>query len=453
MLIKDEAEKMKSLIEKGYDPELISFEFDIPLERIMQYKRENESRERKSDFSNKSNTGNEIHYFRLEEMRKRYKELSEVHEEKSEKKPVETSYKELEVADMAISSLERKAELLKNSQGKAKRETISEILTGCGTLKDLKLTLEQSERLNYIIKALDRENIQDVLPNNENSERLLHQIKKISAMVATKMARAILTEAENTEDIEELQRLCRKFTPQITRQDKLLIDSIVSQINDKIFKLRKQDAIKKIKNLPESIKTVVKRLADGTIDLASANIIIENETRKRMSHEPKNSFCLTQEQHRGQIAIQIKNALIEEADKYPITDPKLTIIKLQELIGANPEEATRVTIENLIARKQFEQGKKICDDLLSTDYYKTPAMKSQINSLMNKIKYAEIGDMVVKGLNMNGTLNEEIAYFQLIERGLRNSNVKLEQVPLGKGKNGRTIKLSDIWEAREERKR
>ena len=49
-------------------------------------------------------------------------------------------------------------------------------------------------------------------------------------------------------------------------------------------------------------------------------------------------------------------------------------------------------------------------------------------------------------INMNGSEEEEIANYQIIEKGLEMGNIKLDTVVLGKSKDGlRTITLADVW--------
>ena len=69
-----------------------------------------------------------------------------------------------------------------------------------------------------------------------------------------------------------------------------------------------------------------------------------------------------------------------------------------------------------------------------------------IRDLKRKIKNAEIGDLVLKGLKMDGTKKEKVEFFKKIEEGIRLGNVKTLAVKLGKSQNGtREITLADIY--------
>lgn len=49
-------------------------------------------------------------------------------------------------------------------------------------------------------------------------------------------------------------------------------------------------------------------------------------------------------------------------------------------------------------------------------------------------------------INTNGTIEEERAYIELIEKGLKIGNVKPRAVYLGKNQDGsRSITLEDVW--------
>ena len=94
--------------------------------------------------------------------------------------------------------------------------------------------------------------------------------------------------------------------------------------------------------------------------------------------------------------------------------------------------------------KDFERAKEVCDKFSSRNDENQIA--TYIMKLKKEIKNDEIGEMVLKGINMNGTYEEERAYLELIEKGLKLGRVKLEAVSLGKSQDGlKNITLADIW--------
>lgn len=153
---------------------------------------------------------------------------------------------------------------------------------------------------------------------------------------------------------------------------------------------------------------------------------------------------MTEEQEKRQILIQIRTAIMEKADRYRIKNPEDMVLQIKQLCGGDIEQAVRTVVENLINRKDFETAKNICDRFSVKD--ENEQIKKYMRSLKNQIKNAEIGDIVLKGINMKGTAEEEREYFELIERGLKRGNVKLGAISLGKSQDGlRNITLADIW--------
>ena len=68
------------------------------------------------------------------------------------------------------------------------------------------------------------------------------------------------------------------------------------------------------------------------------------------------------------------------------------------------------------------------------------------NTNIKEIKNDEIGDIVLKAINLNGTYEKEKECFELIEKGLNMGNVNLRAVSLGKTQDGlKNITLADIW--------
>ena len=61
--------------------------------------------------------------------------------------------------------------------------------------------------------------------------------------------------------------------------------------------------------------------------------------------------------------------------------------------------------------------------------------------------YANFSDLVLQTLNMNNP-EEEILYFNMIEKRLASGQIKPGKVYLGKNKNGdKKIYLSSIWDS------
>ena len=132
---------------------------------------------------------------------------------------------------------------------------------------------------------------------------------------------------------------------------------------------------------------------------------------------------------------------MEKSEQYHIENPDIAIMQIQKLCGGELEQAIRTVVKNLIGAKDFERAKGVCTNFSS----KYNGSLSLIG-LRKEIRNAEIADIVLKGININGTMEEEKAYFKLIEKGLERGNVKLSAISLGKSQDGlRNITLADIW--------
>ena len=170
------------------------------------------------------------------------------------------------------------------------------------------------------------------------------------------------------------------------------------------------------------------------MDVQAANEILEDEAKKRVEGKPKTRFTLTEEQEKRQSLIQIKKILMENPEQYHIEKPEVTIMQIEELCNGGLEQAIRTVVKNLTGIKDFERAKEVCDKFSSRNDENQIA--TYIMKLKKEIKNDEIGEMVLKGMNMNGTYEEERAYLELIEKGLKLGRVKLEAVSLGKSQDG-----------------
>lgn len=135
---------------------------------------------------------------------------------------------------------------------------------------------------------------------------------------------------------------------------------------------------------------------------------------------------------------------MEKPEQYHIENSEKTVIQIQELCGGELEQAIRTVIKNLTSIKDFKRAKEVCDKFSSKD--NQSSLSTPIRILRKQIRNDEISDIVLKAINMNGTEREERVCFELIEKGLKMGNIKLDSVLLGKNQDGsKNITLADIW--------
>lgn len=352
----------------------------------------------------------------------------------------ELSKQEIELINSVITKIEEIVKEMKNLSKKERRKVASGILAELKKIEDYQLTIEQAEKLHFLMQSEELEKL-----NLSTTDKIDFYINRNRKIIIRKLAESVDIAQSQAEDIEELKILEKKLTTKKEKNNQIFVDAVKSKIRNKIAKINQQKAIDRIRNdVPTDIAFIITEIANGTLDIKIANEIINKESKKRVESKSKNRFTLTEEQEKRQILIQIRTVLMEKPEQYHIENPERTIMQMQELCGGELEQAIRIVVNNLIGVKDFERAKEVCNSFSSKDKEKN------IRLLRNEIRNAEISDIVLKGISMNGTEEEERRYFELIEKGLKMGNIKLGAISLGKSKDGlRNIYLSDIWEKQE----
>ena len=331
---------------------------------------------------------------------------------------------------------------MKSLSGRPKRSNAVRILSELKKIENIDLQIEQAEKLIKLLEAkeLDRVNI-----NMDDSVNF--HINTAKRRIISKLAKAISIKASGSENIEELKDLLKKISPEMVQKNYMTVGLVRSDIAEKITKINQNEAINKIRNdIPEKIQLIIQDLANGNLDIAKADIIINEEAKKRVSNAPKNHFSLTEDRHRRQVLIQIRTAIRDQGDKYKVENPEKSILQCKELFDGEVELAVIAVAKNLISSKRFDIARKICDNYLNKD-------EKSARGLKNEIRNAEISDFIIKGINRDATPEEDAAYFNLIKRGLERLKVKPEVIYLGKSEDGlRNISLADIWPEGKEQK-
>lgn len=449
MIKHSEVEEIKELIKDGFDLELISFELDIPIEDVIQCKLELETISKSSSIKTYSDrkisySKNKQAHSKMQQMREQYKKLFFNGNNVEVKQSKDLTTKEIESINSAITEIEKIEKGMRNLPKEKRRKEANAILKQIKKIENYQLTVEQSEKLNSLIQSEELEKI-----SLYTVDKIDFYINKTRIIIIKKLAEAVDTAQFQTEDLQELRILEKKLTTEMQQNNQIYVGAVKRRIENKILKINQQKAFDRIRNdIPTDIALIIKEIANGILDIEKANEIIDKEAKKRVESKPKTRFSLTEEQEKRQILIQIKTVLMGKPEQYHIKNPNITIMQIQELCGGNLEQSIRTVVNNLIGIKDFEKAKEVCDSFYSKN--KDNQISKYIRTLKNGIKNAEIGDIVLKGLNMSRTEEEDKKYFELIEKGLKKGNVKLNAVPLGKSQDGlKNIYLSDIWETQE----
>ena len=445
MMKLNEIEEVKKLIKNGFNLELISFELDIPIEEIKQCKLELETMKQPNStrtYSAKEiiDSENKQAHSKMQQIRERYKKLYFTSNEIEVKQPKELPRQKVEQINLVIAEIEEIVESIKELPKKERRKEVNAILSKLKQIEEYQLTIEQAEKLHYILQSEELKKL-----NSSITDKIDFYMNRSRKIVIKKLAEAIDIAQAQSDELEELKGLERKLTMGMQQNNQIVVGAVKSRIGNKISKIIQQKAIDRIRNdVPEDIEFIIREIANGTLNIQIANKIIDKEAKKRVQKKPKTRFSLTEEQEKRQILIQIRTVLIEKSEQYHIDNPEKTILQIQELCDGELEQAIRTVVKNLTNVKDFERAKEVCNKFSSKD--NESSLSAYIRKLRKQIRNEEISDIVLKGLNMNGTEREERTYFELIEKGIKMGNIKLGAVSLGKSQDGlRNITLADIW--------
>ncbi len=445
MMKLNEIEEVKKLIKNGFNLELISFELDIPIEEIKQCKLELETMKQPNStrtYSAKEiiDSENKQAHSKMQQMKERYRKLYFTSNKIEVKQPKELPRQKVEQINLVIAEIEEIVESIKELPKKERRKEVNAILSKLKQIEEYQLTIEQAEKLHYILQSEELKKL-----NSSITDKIDFYMNRSRKIVIKKLAEAIDIAQAQSDELEELKGLERKLTMGMQQNNQIVVGAVKSRIGNKISKIIQQKAIDRIRNdVPEDIEFIIREIANGTLNIQIANKIIDKEAKKRVQKKPKTRFSLTEEQEKRQILIQIRTVLIEKSEQYHIDNPEKTILQIQELCDGELEQAIRTVVKNLTNVKDFERAKEVCNKFSSKD--NESSLSAYIRKLRKQIRNEEISDIVLKGLNMNGTEREERTYFELIEKGIKMGNIKLGAVSLGKSQDGlRNITLADIW--------
>lgn len=441
----NQKKEIKRLIQKGFNMELISFELDIPIEQVRQCQKELEIEKKNSNI--KTYSVNEIKdkknhqaHLKMEQIRKKYREIYFKNNIVQVELPKTLSQQELEILESVIAAIEEKIQEIKNSSKIEKRTNVNIILSELKKIEEYQLPIEHAEKLKDLMNSRELLNV-----NIKRSDTIDYQVSRAKGHIINQFAKAIEAKIYETESVEDLKILEGKITLEMIKCKPILVGAVKTKILNKILTIQQQAAHERIRHdIPVDIISVIRDLANGSIDVKKANDVIDKEARERVTSKLPNKFRLTEQQERRQILIQIRTIIMEKAEEYPIQEPEKVVLQLQELNEGDFGAAIRVVVKNMINRKEFEKAKDFCNKILNED--KSSDTATYIRSLRKEIRNAEIGNIVQTAINLEGNPEQERIYFELIEKGLKMGNVKLSAISLGKTKDGtRDISLADVW--------
>ena len=439
-------EIIKSLIKKGFDITLISFELNVPIEQVKQYQREIE--ESKKYSQSKTLKAKEIiqketirAHSMIERIRRKYRKLyTGQNKAESETKTRKIDEQEAEKINIAIAEIEKILQKIEGKTRNERHEGAWEIIKILKAIEEMQLNLKQAEKLYNLIQSQELDKLR-----KDMRDRIDSTIYKKRAQALRKFVDEIDYEQSQTQDLEELKQLERKITPQMLHANMNYVGRIKDIMARKRQNITQKNAVNKIRSDESAeIKTLIQNLSNGSLDIIQAKRIIDEEAKKRVESGPKNKFALTEEQQKRQIAMKIRKILDEKAEQYQIINPEKAIEDICELFGNDLGQAIRTVVTNLTNRKEFETAKRICNEYYKKD--KNSPLVTELTVLGREIRHAEIGNIILETINGKKTSEEERNYIEMIEKGIEKGNIKPLMVSLGKSQDGlKNITLADVW--------
>ena len=431
MIKPNEMEQIKEILKSGFeDLELIAFEYEIPLEYVKKIKREIKKNQEKSNTN-----------FKLKKMREKYNALFyKIYNEQAKGKR-ELNEAEIEEINEVIAEVSKLIEQIGQAPKEEKNGIVSKIFKQIRKIETYTLTIDQLEQLNSLMQSERLEGLK-----SRPTDPIEANINKRRREIIDKLAKAIEIQQSQTEDLEELKMLQKKITGQMVRTSQIVAGGVKSRIESKINRIKEKQASSVTSaELSIPIENIIKGLANGELDIERAVEAVYEETEKRNLNKAKTKFALTPEQEQKRILAQIKTVLKKNSKDFPIKNPYATVELLQELSKEDLEYSINTVVCNLLEQKEFEKAKELCEHY-SDDSDLQNSFSQYVYRLKKGIRNAEIGDMVMKGIDMIGSAEEQEKYFELIEKGIKLANIKLSSISLGRSQDGtRNITLADIW--------
>ena len=435
---------IKEIIADGYDKlDVISFELDIPMIELLNLKKQIEDEKRlqraRAEVQRRAEKNRYTSIQKLQQLRRNYEFIYNGLSVNSSFKELPKEIPDSEVADEVI----KKLEAVIDDKKITKKDRVFEVLSIVKGIQNENISLEQAERVISILSNRDKL----PMPEGERNKTIIYTINKYKKIAIKKLVEAIKIKLELINNPDELVKLCAKLPYEYEQIDSVLVSPVKMRIQSKITRLRTEKSMYDMENIfSEDVMNITKSITSNNIDMKELERLVNNEVQRRMSQPRKGPFVLTEEKQKAQVYFQLVKALEKFAQDYPIQNPDKTIRALEKEFGMGFDSNFRAVILNYIARKQFVPAKYLCDK-----YTKIVGAESEHASTISRLKLdiqkAEIGQIILKAIHTNASLDEQNQFFEVIEKRMKQHGYNYSSIPLGYSKDGtRKITLADIWE-------
>lgn len=429
-----ENKEIIELIERGFEPEVISSEFNIPLKQIKNAIKENENQLTSKETA-------------MDQLRRKYFELYEPKAKVAKfKLPTAQELEKYMKANEIIDQIAERSEQADKQDRKARRKTLTEVIGNVKELVKYQLTLEQLERIIPIIEDKKWDNLSSSRQDRINLS-LSQARTKISAKLNLATAEIIKT-PQDLESLQELRTRLNKIT-KIASTTNYRITSVDSNISQQIQKINTQKATYNLRhNISPAVESIIKSIVEGTVDTEKVSQIIEQEAEKRVNEGNKTRFALNKEQQKRQVIIQTRTLLSEQGDAYPIQDPNQAMEQIK-LVSTDiaQSQVFKIVAQNLLAQRKYDELSSFCDQFIRVRRFgeEEPEMSKVAREKKKDIIFKKIGDMVVDRINMPSDKKEDQIFMNLLTTKMKEENVSPSRIKLGRNKSGsKEITLSEI---------
>lgn len=429
-------EEIIELVRYGCDPELIAFEFDVPINEI----KETINAEAKKTFLNRESKMNKIRV-------KYFNQYYSYDSNDGNVASMEPTPQEEKNVQEVIDYLKREQENIENMSDFNRKAILNVMLKELKILDTTNSTLEQTEEIK---KMIDRDEFKNI--SKKRGEKCAREFYLRKRRVEKRYSQLIEEKAKKTTDIKELIELKKKITPEMAREN-LLISNIKGRIENKITTINSKVMQYEMRNnVSPEIRGIVIDIAEGTLNMQEAQQTILKEAHKRVEEAKKATngrVALSEQQYERQIAIQIRTLLSEKGNDYRIKDVKNSMQVLSEFPEKIPSsQAFRVVVDNLASQEKFKQAIDLCNSNISRMTFEggETLISQAARSKKREIALKQIGSMIKEKIENKVSDEDDQMFMSLLERRLENEKIRLDAIQIGKDSSQtKSIRLSDIW--------
>lgn len=429
-------EEIIELVKYGCDPELIAFEFDVPINEI----KEKINADAQKTFANKESKMNKIRV-------KYFNEYYSYNCNDGDVDSLEPTPNEEEIVQKTIDYIKREQENIEDMSEYNKKALLRSMLVELKILDTTKSTLEQTEEIKGIINRDEFKNL-----SKKRGDKGVREFNLRRKRIDKRIAQLVEKRARKTTDIAELRELKKKITPAMAKEN-LLISNLKGKIETKIVTINSQITQYEMRNnVSPEIRKIVVDLAKGTLDQREAQQIILKEAHKKaeqVKSNPNGKVILSEQQYERQIAIQIRILLSEQGYNFPIKDINNGLQILKTFPDRIPStEAFRVVIDNLASQEKYKQAIELCSKNISKMTFEggETLISQAARSKKREIVLRQIGSMIKEKIENKVSDEDDQMFMTLLEKRLETEKLKLDAIPIGRNSSQtKSIRLSDIW--------